>query len=375
MDGLGMLLAGLGGAGSAAADMADKHMTEQADMLKEQRIQERKNQDRLNANTDEIAKEDRLEQRTIRTERRGLLTEQERKQQDLAFKTDPDNVQAAADSEVQAKMIEDRYKDNRFPTTLDQETRKAKALAEASGKFDPEKMQLEHDKIKAQIEKDQASAKGTANEAETKQKKAQYEVLSKEYERIGAQLSEAKTDDERLKIKAQLLELDTQIKSIYTSVEATPVQLPDDAADMANKTPEAKAETPKKTAETVQKPVHQWTKEEIAAMPEGEARNRAIAEMTSQYNANKQAEANQETVATVKKGVGMLGTAANNVVEGVSAFNANLKGGAPQVASEEVQRLFAQLPPEEQQRIMRISDPKTQQQAILDAIGKLKKGI
>jgi hypothetical protein len=363
MSGWGLLGAAMAGIGEGADKaIVNQHKIDEANALKEQRIQEIREQG--NINNQQINLQANLNDRNAaRDDARGLIAKAEdnsaaldlyqgKKDIDLKTETDPANVDAAATAEVRAAKIKDAYSDSRI---------------------DPVKTQLDHDKIRAQIKRDLADAKSTGDKALAEQNKTKFEVFSKQREQIQTALDELSVnsdpkDPTRIELKAKLEAIDQQIQGIYGETTPT-IVLPDDVAGLNPKSDKTSSENnPVSKPKPQEKPAHIWTKEEVDALPQGSQEwQNAVTEWSNQANQKigerQRADLKNQTNQLVDKGKGLLSQA-------VSAMKP--ADSQPILPDKELQRLFSQLPPNEQARIMGIRDKNEQQRELLKAIQRFK---
>jgi len=115
-----------------------KQMEAQADLEKEARIQEQTLQSEARA-------DQRYEQRQQSEYERG----KQKRQDELEFQTNPDNINKAVGAEVQKKQAVDQYSDSRFPTELEQK----KQLVEATDNTDYAARDLDNQKRELELKR------------------------------------------------------------------------------------------------------------------------------------------------------------------------------------------------------------------------------
>lgn len=163
---LGAALAGgIKGAGRGMTKIAD----DETERLKQERLQEfkmRENEQQSSLRMSEIKQTADIADKSLdKRQDRGLLDYAAKKKIDIGMATDPANVKAATDAELQAQQAKDQYSDKRFPTELNQK----KQEFEMKNPLLKEKIQSELDQNKAQIEHWESydAASGAKAEVET----------------------------------------------------------------------------------------------------------------------------------------------------------------------------------------------------------------
>ncbi|WP_152428969.1 hypothetical protein [Methylomonas sp. MK1] len=133
---------------------------------------------------------------SIQAEQRGLENDKIRAQNAIDINTNPDNVARAANAEIAKLKTKDEYGDSRFDTELDQATRKANALDEATyhDNTDYEGRRLSHELDRLKLDE--------AKQPQFKMTKAdekRYDFLKSQYESLAKARSE--TTDEKIRVE------------------------------------------------------------------------------------------------------------------------------------------------------------------------------
>lgn len=213
------LAGGVAGAGKGMTEIADKWNDRETEELKQQRVIELKQLD------SQIA-----EQSAAKESERGLVDYAAKKNIDIAAATNPKNVQAVVDAEIQKKRGLDQYADERWP--IESQRAKEKYLAEHP--FEQAKYELDFADVQSKIEERIANAK-------TNEEKQQFEIIKVGYEGAVKQMTELmKTDapaDEagQMARNQQMMALQNRIKSYEALLnrgapEAAPEQTPEQKA-------------------------------------------------------------------------------------------------------------------------------------------------
>ena len=249
---LGAALAGgIKGAGTGMVQLAD----EETERLKQERIQEF----RLKENEQTARLHYDLGDRNAANQQnRGLLDYAAKKKIDIGMATDPNNVKAATEAELQAQQAKDQYSDKRFPTKLSQEQQ----MFNVKNPLEKEKIQSQIDENKAQIANLERSNIGGDSTQDIEYLKVANSAIEKKLEFVSnmpEETPEQKIEKNKasIAVKQEMDSLQTQIMA-KAGIQAQQTQnLPagDISADEIRKIvlDEGKPKEPSKTEELAKK--------------------------------------------------------------------------------------------------------------------------
>lgn len=199
---LGAALAGgIAGAGKGISQLAD----DETERLKQERINEFKMREN---EQDARLRYETLDKLAANQQKRGLIDYAGKKKIDIALATDPGNVQAATNAELQAQEAKDKYADKRFPTVLSQE----KQTFDVKNPLAREQIQSAIDQNKAQIAHWEAIGSGGDNKNDIEYLKLANSSVEKKLETV-SNMPE-KTDAEKFTKNMAMKEVNQEMAGL-----------------------------------------------------------------------------------------------------------------------------------------------------------------
>lgn len=212
---MGMLgaMAGLGAGVSDVADRRIKAFGEQQMMAIKDQIDQAREARILEAQRGNMAIENQYK---IESEKRGLENDKTKAQNAIDINTDPNNISKLTAAEVAKLKAKDEYGDSRFDTELDQATRKARALDEATyhDNTDYEGRRLSHELDRMKLDE--------AKQPQFKMTKAdekRYDFLKEQYQSLAKARGEAMDEKAKVSIMDDMDKINAQVDQLLSKYD------------------------------------------------------------------------------------------------------------------------------------------------------------